>query len=122
VLFFVTRRVYGAILHLNLPVSRRAAAQILIGSVSNALQGTIRVSSFARFSQRGISAEEIEVLDPEGRLVLKIKHLSADVDVLNILDRVFSQSEKLSIEIERVQAEDCEVLLLPTTTRKEDGT
>src|SRR5690606_5896224 len=39
----------------------------------------------------------------------------------NILDRVFSQSEKLSIEIERVQAEDCEVLLLPTTTRKEDG-
>src|SRR5690606_14544016 len=107
--------------HLNLPVSRRAAAQILMSLVSDSLRGTIRVSSFAHFSQRGIAAEEIEVLDPEGRLVLKISHLSAEVDVLSILNRVFSENEKLSIEIERVQAEDCEVLLLPTTARSEDG-
>lgn len=118
---FLASLLIGAVSHLNLNVSRRVAAQIVIGPISDMFRGTIQVRSFTRLERTGIAVDEVVVLDPEGRTTLTIGELSVDVDVFSILERVFSKSEKLSIEIERVDASDCEVSLLPTTERDEKG-
>ena len=120
-LMFLASLAVGAVAHLNLNVSRRVAAQLVIGPVSSSLRGTIQVRSFTRLERTGISVDEVVVLDPQGRTTLRIRELSIDVDTFSILKRVLSQSEKLSIEIERVRAVDCDLLLLPTTVRDEKG-
>lgn len=118
---FLLSLAFGAVVHLNLNVSRRVAAQIVVGPLSDLLRGTLQVRSFTRLERNGISVDEVVVLDPEGRTVLEIRELSVEVDVFSILERVFSDAAKLSIEVDRVTALDCKVNLLPTTTRDEKG-
>lgn len=120
-LVFLLSLAVGAVIHLDLKVSRRVAAQLVVGPLSDSLRGTIQVRSFTRLARNGISVDEVVVLDPEGRTTLQVREVSVEVDVFSILERVFSDNPKLSIEVERVTLTDCDVNLLPTTARDEKG-
>ncbi len=118
---FLVSVVLGALIHLDLPVSRRAAGDLLERILNQSLEGTIRIGSVSHLVGQGVSATDLEMLDPEGRTTLRVAKLVAEIDLLDILDRVFGDHEKLSIQVTAVKASGCEIYFLPTTKRDETG-
>lgn len=111
----------GLLIHLDLPASRRAAASILESILNDTLEGTLRIGSLSRLAGGGLGVEDLEVFDPDGRKTLVIEQLTADLDLLDLLDRTLGDYDKLSIQVPRVRASGCEIYFLPTTEVGEDG-
>src|SRR5690606_23573103 len=79
---FVASLAFGAVLHLDLPVTRRAGADILEQFLQRTFQGSFEIGSFVRLERGGVTVEEFVVLEPTGKKVLSIDEVSVDVDVL----------------------------------------
>src|SRR6478609_1068457 len=107
----------GAVLHLGMPVARTATAKILQTYLSGLLQGTIEIGSIARLSGGNASVHDVQVFDPQGRLVISVKRLDASIDLIDLTQRLLAPYEKLSIEIEYIGAQDVQVYLLPSQAR-----
>lgn len=118
---FLLSLVTGAVLHLDLPVSRRAGADLLEDYLSKNFRGGFQLGSLTRLERGGVTVENFEVFDPSARRVLSLGTLRVNVDLFGILDRVLGGYEKVSIEIREVSADDCEVVLLTSKQLDEAG-
>jgi hypothetical protein len=113
---------FAALAHLDLPVSRRAGADILEQYLQSTFKGTFKIGSFVRLERNGLTVEEFIVLDPAGRTTLSVDEVSIDVDMFGIVGRILDGHQKISIEIERVSIDGSEVFLEPTSRADDQGT
>lgn len=120
-IYFVMALGLGALLHVGLPISRTATARILERTLSTILQGSFEIGSVSQFFGGSIALEEVEIYDPEGRLIITLDHLDATVDPIDILKRTLSPLHHLSIEIKRARADGLKLHLLATTQKDPSG-
>lgn len=107
----------GAVLHLGMPVARTATAKILQTYLNGLLKGTIEIGSIARLAGGNATVHDVQVFDPQGRLVISVKRLDASIDLVGLTQRLLTPYAKLSIEIEYIGAQDVQVYLLPSQSR-----
>lgn len=118
---FVAAVAFGAVLHLDLPVTRRAAQQLLGNSLGGLFKGTITIARLERLDAGGLTALGVEVKDPEKRRVLWAQRLDIQVDLYGVVTRVARFFDKLSLVIDRVTLEGCEITLEDTAQKDEHG-
>lgn len=119
--FFTASLLFGAVVHLRLPVARTATARLLQQYLSALLQGTIEIDSVSQLSGGNISLKNVQVFDPDGRLVLSARRLDASIDPVDLMRRTLAPLSKLSIEIKYVGADGVDVHLLPSKNRSATG-
>lgn len=120
-LVFLSCFAFGAVTHLGLPVSRSAAGDLVEQLLNQTLQGTIEIGEIERLAGGGIGARDLRVFDLEEREVLSIERLQADVDPIDILRRMLSDYEKLSIHITRVEIRGSALHLFPVPAIADDS-
>lgn len=120
-LYFVSSLIIGALLHIDLPITRAAIARLTETSLDGVIRGTVRIGKISHLAESGVDLEQVEIFDPSERAVIRVRHLSADVNPMKILERVLANHSKLSIEISRVRIEGVEVNLLRTDDVDEAG-
>ena len=120
-LVFVFSLIAGAVLHLGLPLSKLATASLLERFLDSTFEGSFEVGAIDQLSGQHARATDLIVKDPDGRVVLRIARLDAEVDAIALLERVLTAREVLSITLERVTARDCEVEFLRTKQRDAQG-
>lgn len=120
-IYFVVALGLGSVLHLGLPISRTATARILEQTLNTVLKGSFEIGSVSQFFGGSIALEDVEIYDPNGRLVISLEHLDASVDPIDILRRTLSPLQNLSIEIKQVRADGLKLHLLATTQRDPTG-
>lgn len=114
VLYFAINLAVGALLHLDLPITRAAIARIVEKGVSDSLRGRLHIREISRLAETGVQLEGVEIQDPSNRTVLRVRTLRANVNPLGVVKRILAGYEKLSIEITEVRVEGFEVYLLQT--------
>lgn len=120
-LIFALALVSGAVLHVGLPVSRGATARLVERFLDATFEGSFEIGAIERLSGGGLRARDLSAFDPDGRKVLSIDQLEADVDPLDLVRRILSSQEKLSIVIERVYLRGSEIQFLPSSERDDKG-
>ncbi|HSC88191.1 MAG TPA: hypothetical protein VLC09_13000, partial [Polyangiaceae bacterium] len=120
-LVFVVSLPFAAVLHLDVPATRRAVTGILDGALAAALRGKISFANLARLDAFGVEVREIEVRDPSDRLVLRAERLVVDFDLFGVAQRFLRFFQKLSIEVDEVRIDGVEVNLYDTVERDKDG-
>lgn len=118
---FVVSLVAGAVLHLDLAVTRRAAQSFASSFLSSSFRGRIEMENLERLDASGLTARGLQVFDPEDRLVLSVERVDVEVDLFGVVQRLASLYDKLSIVVDRVTLERIDVLLESTTLRNEQG-
>lgn len=113
-LYFGVSLTIGALLHLDLPITRAAIARLTETGLAGVIRGKIRIGKITHVAENGVRLERVEVIDPSNRSVIRVRHLSADVNPVKILERILGNYDKLSIEISHVRVEGAEVYLLRT--------
>lgn len=83
----------GAVLHANLPASRRAIASQVGGLFASSLRGTITVERIGRIGVDGADGLTVRVLDPEGRTALFVDGLSARIAIVDLVRSVFGRGD-----------------------------
>jgi hypothetical protein len=101
-LVFVLGTALATVLHLGLPVAREA------------------IKSLSRLDAFGLAAEEIEIVDPEGRTVIAAERLTVDFDLLGATIRALRFFEKLSIVVDAVRIDGGKVHLFPAKGADEE--
>jgi hypothetical protein len=99
--------------HLNLPAGRRATASFLGSTLADLFQGELSIGSITKVSPLEVEAEDIVVRDQAKRIVLKVTRLTAQADVLDILQRIVRGDQKLTIVVDHVRVERAEADLIP---------
>jgi len=118
---FLVGLALGAVMHLDLPVTRRATGSLLGSFLNDTFRGQVLIAELSRLDAFGVTAVGIEVLDPDGRRVLGIRELDVSFDVFAVAHRAARLYEKLSIEVDRVQVRGVELFLFSSTQRDKDG-
>jgi hypothetical protein len=104
----------GALLaHLNLPAARRASAEVLSNTLQDLFRGQVSIGSITHVSPRQVEAQDIVVRDEAHRVVLKVTRLTAQADLLDILKRLVTPREKLTIVVNHVRVERAEADIIP---------
>jgi translocation and assembly module TamB len=110
---FVSAAGIGLVVHVNLPAGRRFTARTLTHVLSTALKGDVTIGRFEQITLGSVRAGDIRVLDPEGRLVLRVNELRARANLSKIvLDAVFGRGD-LTINIEHARVERAEGRIVP---------
>jgi hypothetical protein len=110
---FVSAAGTGLVLHVNLPAGRRFTARALTHALSAVLQGEITIGRFDRIALGSVRAGDIRVVDPEGRLVLRVNELRARANLPTIAyDALFGRGD-LTISIEHARVERAEGRIVP---------
>jgi len=122
VTYVIISLIVGSVVHLATPVSRKATAQLLEQSLSSLFQGEVHVGEISRLLGGSVTVLNLEVYDPQDRLVISVERLDAGVDLIDIVQRVLAPYEKLSIEIKHIGASGIIVHLLRTFERDNHGT
>lgn len=120
-LLLLASLIFAALAHLDLPVSRRAGADILEQFLQSTFKGTFKIGSFVHLERNGVTVEDFIVLDPSGRQVLNVDRVSVDVDMFDIVERILERHDKISIEIKRVRIDGSEVFLEQGSSIDEQG-
>ncbi|HKY37788.1 MAG TPA: translocation/assembly module TamB domain-containing protein [Polyangiaceae bacterium] len=108
----------GALLaHLNLPLARRASADVLSSTLQDLFRGQVSIGAITQITPNQVEAQDIVVRDEAHRVVLKVTRLTAQTDLLDILKRVIAPREKLTIVINHVRVDRAEAHIIPA----EDG-
>jgi hypothetical protein len=107
----------GLVGHLNLPAGRRVAARFLGDTLVDLFQGQVLIGSITKVSPDEVVAEDIVVRDQAHRIVLKVTRLTAQANVLDIIERIVRGDEKLTVEVHHVRVERAEAEIIPA----EDG-
>ena len=110
---FVVGAVAALVVHLDLPASRRAAASVLESALAGVFQGRISIGELTHVHTGSVEATDIVVRDSARRVVLKVTRLSAEADLLDILERVVRGDEKLTVVISHVRVERAEAAIIP---------
>lgn len=121
VVTFCVAFVFGAIFHLDLPVTRRAAESLVEVWLNDLLQGTIRIDHLKRLESGGLTAVGIEIFDPQDRPIFQVEELDVEFHLYRTVERVARFYEKLSIVVDRVTLRGCDLTLENTVNRDENG-
>ncbi len=101
------------VLHLDLPAGRRFAAQMLAGFLSDLFLGNFEISGFSKLSATRFVAAEIRVKDPQGRLVLKVNELRAQLDTLDMVSRLLGSEQRVTLIVPHIRIERAEAYIIP---------
>src|SRR5687768_7834742 len=99
----------GALLaHLNLPAARRASADVLSNTLQDLFRGQVSIGAITQITPNQVEAQDIVVRDEAHRGVLKVTRLTAQADLLDILKRLVTPREKLTIVVSHVRVDRAE--------------
>lgn len=102
-LVFLTTTVGALLLHINLPRGRRVLTTTINAALNSTFEGKFQIGGIASLGPQRVVAQNIVILDPEGRVVIKASRLIASADLLGIVRNVLADDPKLTIEIEGVE-------------------
>ncbi len=112
-LVFVSALMVGALVHVNLPVSRRLVGNVLTTSLTAFFQGSLTVGQVEHLGLRRVAVSEVVVRDPEEEVVLRVVDLRAHADLLAIGRQLLFGEGKQSLVVDHVRAERVECHLVP---------
>lgn len=110
---FVAALVAGALLHLDLPAPRRAAAVLVSRTLSDLFEGRLEVGSFESLGPFQLEARDIRVHDPGGVLVATVDRLHATYLATNVLREYLGGRESWQLRIDHVRLDGAWALVLP---------
>jgi translocation and assembly module TamB len=106
----------GALIgHVNTAAGRRVTAALLDRVLRDLFQGEVRIGSLQRVSTDRVVAEDVKVMDPEGRVVLQVSRLTARADLADIALQVVRGDARLSIVVDSVRVERAEAEVVPAS-------
>ncbi len=106
---FVLATSCALLFHLNLPRGRRVVAATLERALNETLTGRFRIGRVDRVTLAGVRASNLEVRDPQDRLVLTVAELRVAANVPTLLANWLGKGPELSIPIEHVLASRAEM-------------
>jgi translocation and assembly module TamB len=110
---FLSATVVSIGLHANLPPSRRLLQRAVNDALRGTFQGKVVADEIAQVSLGGVKIRGAEVLDPEGRQVIRASGIHARADVLALArDLLFGRGE-LRIGLSLVRIDDASVQIEP---------
>jgi translocation and assembly module TamB len=105
--------VVGLLLHLELPVTRRVAAQALTRLLSDFFEGQVRVGHIDRLTLGRVSARDVVVRDTREREVLDVSELRIKTDLVRIGKQLWWGGPKETLIIDHIRLERAECELVP---------
>lgn len=103
---FAVAMIAGALLHAELPASRRLIARGVTSALADSVEGSIVVGALGSIGLSGIDGAEIEVRDPEGRLVLAARGGRIHTPLPELLSALLFDGELLTIRSIRIEEAD----------------
>ena len=114
---FVSAAGVGLAVHMNLPAGRRFTARALTRVLSTVLQGDVTIGRVDRITLGSVRAGDIRVVDPGGRLVLRVNELRARANLPRIVYDVAFGRGDLTITVEHARVERAEGRIVPDPSR-----
>ena len=110
---FVTSVLVAALVHSNLPLSRRVVAAELSAYLTDFFEGSLSIESIERLTPQRVQARQVVVRDPAGNVVLEVAELRARARLLEIGRQLLLGQGKQTLIIDHVRADRVECMLLP---------
>jgi translocation and assembly module TamB len=101
----------GAVLHANLPLSRRVLTPLIEAELDATFEGRIRLGTVEAVTLRSVRLRNASVLSPEGERVLRVDRLRARGSLPNAILAALTGYTSGPIHLEHVRAEglECQV-------------
>src|SRR5690606_2952834 len=112
-LVFTGAVVAGALLHLDLPAPRRAAAVLVSRALSDTFEGRLDVGAFETLGPFQLEARDIRVHDAGGVLVATVARLHATYWAPDVLREYLWGGESWQVHIDHVRLDGAWALVLP---------
>jgi translocation and assembly module TamB len=109
-LTFVAALVAGAVLHLDAPAVRRVVSARVNGVLATALPGRIAILDVGHIGAGRVSGVRATVQDPEGRTVLQVEGLRAQLETGRLLASL-AHGDDLAIDLTELAADEVDVNL-----------
>ncbi|MBK7583029.1 MAG: translocation/assembly module TamB domain-containing protein [Myxococcales bacterium] len=110
---FATSLGAGAILHVNLPASRRVASTLLSRSLSGVFYGEVKTGQIEDLGLRGATLSDVIVKDEAGSVVLTLNDVRVRADVIPIVREVLTAKERVTLIIRNIRADRADVQVVP---------
>ncbi len=110
---FVVSLGVGVVLHVNLPASRRVAADLLSRSLTGVFYGELRTGEIQELGLRGATLSEVTVKDESGNTVITLNDLRVRTDVVTLVRDVITAEERITVIIRHIRAGRADVLVIP---------
>ncbi len=112
-LVFVGASSAAFVFHLDLPAGRRLASRVTATLLNDLFLGSFEVSGVSKLSATRFVTDEVKVMDPEGRVVLKVRNLRAELDSIDLVRRLLSSEARLTLGVPYVRIERAEAYVQP---------
>ncbi|WP_394836941.1 translocation/assembly module TamB [Pendulispora rubella] len=99
---FVTATVGGVLLHLDLPATRRVAANQIHALLAQSLKGRISIESVAHLGLDGVRGVRAEVADPRGQRVLLADGVDARLSAMAVLKSALLGKGDIEVTVGRI--------------------
>ncbi len=109
---------FGAILHLNLPGGRAAAAELASTLASDALVGDIRVGAVDRILPQSVRMRNVRAVDASGEEVVRVTQLRVRLNILRLLTELLLPDDVLDIVLDHVRVEEAVVTVVENPATK----
>ena len=116
-LLFAGAAITGAVVHLDLPVTRRVVAAQITNALAQSFRGTITIDRIETLGLDGVGGVYATVRDPDGQRVLLVEGLRAAVSVPRVGWSFLAGKGDIDLTITRARVEHVEAALL----RDHDG-
>lgn len=110
---FVLALVAGAVLHVNLPASRRVASTLLSRSLTGAFHGELRTGEIQELGLRGATLSEATVKDEAGTTVLTLQDIRVRTDVVTLIRDIVTAEERITVIIRHIRADRADAFIVP---------
>ena len=104
---FAAALLLGAVLHLELPLTRRVVLGLVASSLDGALAGRVRVGRLERLGPSSLAIADVRISDPEGHPVLSARRVAVEGPGWLGLLAVLGETPRLVVR--RLALEDAEV-------------
>jgi hypothetical protein len=112
-LIFAGASTAAFVFHLDLPAGRRLASRFTASLLNDLFLGSFEISGFSKFTANRFVTDEVRVMDPEGRVVLKVRNLRAELDAFELGRRLLSSEAKVTLAVPYVRIERAEAYIEP---------
>jgi len=118
---FVLSLVFAAVLHLDLPASRKMARDLTVQFFNGYFSGQIAIEEIRNLGVDGLLAAGVTITDPQSRPVIQAAEVQADVGLTELVLRLLGAPKKIDIELDKVTLRRPAVFLLLTKKVGPDG-
>lgn len=112
-LVFALSLAAAAVLHINLPASRRVASSLLSRALAGTFYGEVRTGEIGELSLHGTTLNEIIVKDESGTTVLTLNDVRVRTDVAGLIKEVITAEDRVTIAIRHIRAERADAFIVP---------